>query len=315
MADAKTGAVIRKVVSTAPDPHFDSLQYIGSAGAWDPSGRRFAMAALSQGNPVLVIVDTTGQGQHTEIPLEDLGEIYNPSWSPDGARIVFSALKGGLSDLFIFTLPTRALQQLTADAFADLHPAWSPDGESIEFATDRFTTRSTIFRGAAVGLLDSRPAVIRPLHPSLHAKQMSPQWSPSGTRCTSSRRDGFSNVTGRYRVGELRRSPQWLAAQRHHRDESALAVASRQGAHSLCIATDVTTRTLMNRGTRRARREVETSLMTPCCKTRGRLRNARRLLADLTRACPHLRLTRSHAIAQLGIDRRRVHRRRHGRRV
>ena len=52
MADARTGAVIRKVVSTAADPHFDSLQYIGSAGAWDPSGRRFAMAAVSQGNPV-----------------------------------------------------------------------------------------------------------------------------------------------------------------------------------------------------------------------------------------------------------------------
>lgn len=210
MADAKTGAVIRKVVSTAADPHFDSLQYIGSAGAWDPSGRRFAMAALSQGTSVLVIVDTAGQGQRIEIPLEDLGEIYNPSWSPDGTRIVFSALKGGLSDLFIYTLPTRALQQLTADAFADLHPAWSPGGESIAFATDRFTTAldDLDFGELRVGLLDVGTGVIRPLQPDRsQAKQVSPQWSPAGDAVYFvSDRDGVSNV---YRAdvasGELRR--------------------------------------------------------------------------------------------------------------
>ena len=59
MADAATGAIIRKVVSTAADPHFDSLQYIASSGAWDATGSRFAMAALSNGNPVLVILDTS----------------------------------------------------------------------------------------------------------------------------------------------------------------------------------------------------------------------------------------------------------------
>ena len=77
----------------------------------------------------------------TEIPLDDLGEIYNPSWSPDGERIVFSALKGGLSDLFIYSFATGKVEQLTADPYADLHPAWSPDGRTIALATDRFTSQ------------------------------------------------------------------------------------------------------------------------------------------------------------------------------
>lgn len=44
LADAATGRVIRKITSTATDPHFDSLQFVGSAGASDPSGARFAFA-------------------------------------------------------------------------------------------------------------------------------------------------------------------------------------------------------------------------------------------------------------------------------
>jgi hypothetical protein len=42
LADATTGIVKRTIVHTAGDPHFESLQFIESAGAWDPSGRRVA---------------------------------------------------------------------------------------------------------------------------------------------------------------------------------------------------------------------------------------------------------------------------------
>jgi Tol biopolymer transport system component len=209
MADAENGAVIRKIVSTAADPHFDSLQYIHSAGAWDSTGRRFAMAALSGGSPVLVIINSEHPEERTEIPLEGVGEVYNPSWSPDGRRIVFSALKGGLSDLFYYDLSTRLLTQLTADAFADLHPAWSPDGRTIALATDRFTTalEDLSFGPLRIGLLDLATGVIRPLTTEPEdSKQVSPQWSPSGDAVYFvSDRDRVSNV---YRVecasGELR---------------------------------------------------------------------------------------------------------------
>jgi Tol biopolymer transport system component len=198
LADAASGAVIRKIVSTAADPHFDSLQYIHSAGAWDGSGRQFAMAALSGGNPVLVILDVTDPERRTEIPLEDLGEAYNPSWSPDGTRIVFSALKGGLSDLYIYSVETGTVQQLTADAFADLQPVWSPDGRTIALVTDRFTTTLDDLRFGAlrIGLLDLDSGAIRQMSPDAsRAKQVSPQWSPDGDAVYFvSDRDGVSNV-------------------------------------------------------------------------------------------------------------------------
>ncbi len=225
LAETASGEVVRKIVGTAAQPHFDSLQYVHSAGSWESSGRFFAMTALKGGNPLLVIIDTTGADQRREIAFDHLGEIYNPSWSPDGSRIVFSALDGGLSDLFVYDLAGGRLNRLTADAYADLHPAWSPDGRTIAFATDRFTTTldTLQFGPLRVGLLDLESGVVRPLtrrqsHPDgvhgdisraavddvtvgrgvswpAHAKQVSPQWAPDGTAVYFvSDPDGISNV-------------------------------------------------------------------------------------------------------------------------
>jgi Tol biopolymer transport system component len=198
LADAATGRVTRKLLSTAADPHFESLQYIHSAGAWDREGRRFALTALSGGDPVLILMDVRGEGEPVEVPLDGIGEAYNPSWSPDGTRIVFSALKGGLSDLFIYSLETGKVERLTADAFADLHPAWSPDGRTIALATDRSTSSVEELRFGAlrIGLLDLATGIIRPAAPDTSpAKQVSPQWAPDGRSIYFvSDRSGISNV-------------------------------------------------------------------------------------------------------------------------
>jgi dipeptidyl aminopeptidase/acylaminoacyl peptidase len=202
MADTSGQSVDRKVLSTAADPHFDSLQYIASSGAWNPSGDRFAIATLSGGDPTLVIIDVAHGNRREEIVLADVREVFNPSWSPDGTRIVMSALKGGLSDLFVYTVATKELRQLTADSFADLQPAWSPDGRTIAFATDRFTTTldNLRFGPLRVGLLDLSSGLVRPLRDDVPlAKQINPQWSPDGAALYFiSDRDGTSNV---YRSG------------------------------------------------------------------------------------------------------------------
>jgi Tol biopolymer transport system component len=209
LADASTGAVSKKLLSTATDPHLDSLQYIQSSGAWDSTGRRFALTAVTESEPVLLTIDMARGGRPTEVKLPGIGEAYNPSWSPDGTRIVFSGLKGGLSDLFIYTVSTGAIERLTADGFADLQPSWSPDGRTIALSTDRFTSslQTLTFGPLRVGLLDVASGVIRPAAAdSSSAKQLSPQWSPDGRAIYFvSDRTSISNV---YRIdlssGDLR---------------------------------------------------------------------------------------------------------------
>jgi Tol biopolymer transport system component len=210
MADASSGTVVKKVISTATDPHLDSLQYIQSAGSWDPQGRRFVVAAVLDGASALTIVDTNGASRRRDIRLAGLGEIYNPSWSPDGKQIVFSAMKAGLSDLFVYNVADGSVVQLTDDEFADLHPAWSPDGKTIAFASDRFTTSldDLTFGSVRIALFDVATKIVRPLTASADAgKQISPQWSPDGKAVYYvGDPDGVSNI---YRVelgtGDIRR--------------------------------------------------------------------------------------------------------------
>ena len=141
LADARTGKVKRQITRTAVDPHFESLQFIQSAGSWSDDGRRFVFAGISGGRPDLSIYDV-GRGRiEREIKLPQLGEILNPSWSPDGRAVVFSAVVGGLSDIYVYDLQRNALQRITNDAYSDLQPSWSPDGRTIAFVTDRFTTQ------------------------------------------------------------------------------------------------------------------------------------------------------------------------------
>ena len=128
LADAQTGQVIRKLASTATDPHFDSLLFIESAGAWSADGRRFVQSALRKGRAAFFVIDPDSGRRVDEVDFADLSELENPVFTPNGGKVIFTALQGGLLDLWEYDLDTRQKRRLTDDAYAELQPAVSPDG-------------------------------------------------------------------------------------------------------------------------------------------------------------------------------------------
>ena len=182
LQDTKTGNVTKQLSRTVVDPHLESIQFINSAGSFDHSGQRFALGGLVKGRAALVVMDAKKGGKPLEIPFPGLGEIDTPSFAPDGKRIVFSALKDGFSDLFVYDLETKALRRLTEDAFADLQPVWSPDGHQIGFVTDRFSTNlGTLEAGNyRLALVDVDSAAITPVATFEKGKNINPQWTKDG---------------------------------------------------------------------------------------------------------------------------------------
>ncbi|MCC7415662.1 MAG: PD40 domain-containing protein [Acidobacteria bacterium] len=182
LADARSGAILRKLVSAASDPHYDSLQFIDSAGAWDAASRRFALASVRDGSSVISIFDTADDSRQ-DVEVAAVDQIFSPSWSPDGRRIAFSAMKGGVTDLYALTLSsTSDVQALTDDPFSDLQPAWSPDGTRIAFSTDRFSSSldTLTFGRHELAVLDLQTGKIDRITSGGGAKAIDPQWSADG---------------------------------------------------------------------------------------------------------------------------------------
>jgi len=178
LADALTGKVKKKITSTATNAEFESIQFIKSAGAWDSTGNRFVFGGISKGRPVLTIL--ANEKIVAEIPFKNLGEIYSPTWSPDGRLVAFSGLAGGKTDLYIYDLGSKSLRQLTDDLFGDLQPAWSPDGHSVAFVTDRFGTDLSLlsYGNYELALIEPDSGKIRRLPGFASAKNINPQWAP-----------------------------------------------------------------------------------------------------------------------------------------
>jgi Tol biopolymer transport system component len=200
VADAATGRIQRKLISTASDPHFDSLQFISSAGTWDPAGRRFAVGAIREGRPVIALFDADRGRREREIELPGIDEVFNPAWSPDGRRIAFSGLAGGFSDLWVVDLESAAVRKLTDDAFADLQPSWSPDGQRLVFITDRFdSTLETLAFGAyELGVVDVAGGRMTRLTTFARTRHNSPQWARDGSIYFIAYVEGIPDV---YRIG------------------------------------------------------------------------------------------------------------------
>ena len=197
VADARTGEIIRKVTDTATDPHTESLQFLSSAGSWDPTGKRFVVPAINRGQPVLTILDVERSGTERTIRVPEVAEILNPAWSPDGKQIAFSGLVGGFNDLFVYDLDASKLRRLTTDTFAELDPAWSPDGRLLAFSTDRFTTNlQTIESGhLRLAVLDMASGEVRAAGGFQNAKNISPQWTADGRSLYFlSDRGGVTNI-------------------------------------------------------------------------------------------------------------------------
>jgi hypothetical protein len=182
LADAKTGQIIRRLVSSDRDAHFESLRFIEAAGSWSPDSRRLAFITFSKGDNYLSFVDIESR-RVEHVKVENLEAIINVAWSPDGKTIAIAGQTTGVSDLFLYDIDSKQVRRLTSDKYADLHPTWSPDGRTIAFVSDR--GRDTVveqlrFTNMRLATIDVGTGQVREIEAFRGAKHINPQWAPDG---------------------------------------------------------------------------------------------------------------------------------------
>ena len=157
------------------------------------SDGRLAFACRSGGRDALYVYDLDTRRREASRTFDGLIALSSPTWSPDGRRVIFSALtEDGFSDLFLWDLDRDELGRLTRDRFLDEDPDWSPDGRWVVFSSDR--TGYGIGGATNLFLLDLDDHRILYLTAG-DWKDRSPRWNPAGERVVfSSDRDGRSDL-------------------------------------------------------------------------------------------------------------------------
>lgn len=126
-------------------------------------------ALLNQGS-ALILID--GVNVHSMIPIAD-AEYINADLSPDGTRIVFEVLGGGMHILEVGT------GQLT-DLGVGNRPIWSPKGDRIAFMVAKDDGYNYV--SSDIYLVNADGTGRRDLTTTTSLMEMNPTWSPDGTR-------------------------------------------------------------------------------------------------------------------------------------
>lgn len=152
LISTKDGQVIRNLT-----PGFDQsrgFEYIIQPGgrwisvpwmSWAPAGDRLAFFVRTEKDRSLVVEDVISRRIVQRVELNDVDAPESPDFSPDGRKVAFSALRGGVTDVFVLDLDSRAITNVTKDGFADYAPTWTPDGRAL-VVTTRVSGNEKLFR-------------------------------------------------------------------------------------------------------------------------------------------------------------------------
>ena len=119
-----------------------------------------------------------------EVAAEVEGFDFEPTWSPDGKRIVLVSDRYGIHELLIVDLHGSVLNKLTGAGPGVGEPAWSPDGTQIAFRGDY-----TEDRDVELFVMDADGSNVRQLTHS-PGEDWTPTWSPDGTLLAFASRRG-----------------------------------------------------------------------------------------------------------------------------
>ncbi|MGH9346588.1 MAG: hypothetical protein ACRD26_04905 [Vicinamibacterales bacterium] len=152
LVSAKDGSVVRNL--TRGFDQDKGYEYISVPGgrwntvpwmSWAPAGDRIAYFARREKSKPLFLQNIISRDIEKRLDMDTVDDPESPDFSPDGTKVVFSALRNGIGDIFLVDIDSGTIDNLTDDAFADYGPTYSPDGKYIVYVA-RVSGNEKLFR-------------------------------------------------------------------------------------------------------------------------------------------------------------------------
>ena len=101
---------------------------------FSPDGNAIAFSAIDAGGNIDIYLLPLASREIERI-TSDPGDDISPTWSPDGAHLLFASSRNGRYNLYAYSLTDHSLRQITDSPNGAFAPDVSPDGSRILFST------------------------------------------------------------------------------------------------------------------------------------------------------------------------------------
>jgi hypothetical protein len=107
--------------------------------AWDGKGTRLAVLYSEEGKLKLFVYDVLARFKSVKQELPMFDQIQDMKFMLDANTLIFSGIKSGQTDIFVYKIDKQTIEQVTNDVYDDLDPAFVafPNKTGILYASNR----------------------------------------------------------------------------------------------------------------------------------------------------------------------------------
>ena len=172
--------------------------------SWNPSGTALTFVIEEKGKEMIYNYSLEDR-KISKYQVYNITKITSFAYSHDGKFIVFSGVKDGSSDIFLFNLTSRSYTQITNDRFDDIDPHFLQQSSQIVFSSNRINdtigvaqalTRPNLTGAYHLFVYDlkTKSPVLKRLMPNSKSNETQPIEAGKGSFLYLSDKNGINNA-------------------------------------------------------------------------------------------------------------------------